>query len=533
VISFNTADPVNSASLATITGVATGQTLVSIDRRPQNGSLYGLGYNATTGDVQLYKLSLPSNLAAPLGTVSPFFVDGAGDPVRVGVDALTSIGMDFNPTVDRVRVVTDNGQNFRLNPNTGAFVDGNLGGETGSVAGVNMDGNINGGTTTVGETAYTNNAPDSTFTTQYTLDASTDSLYRQTPPNAGTQAGGVALTKDSAALDLVEIRGFDILRGVNTASSGAAVFSGSGLAIIELASNSQQRIAQVDLVTGAVSGDTLIGDGTSNLLGLAAQSATGPDMIALLETGNIARFNAASPGTITTAVVTGLTSGETLVGIDFRPTTGQLFGLGVDPSADTGTLYQIDPQGGAATAVGTPSSIVNGDLPEPSVGYGFNFNPTVDRIRVVTGSGLNFRLNPDTGAVAAVDSAINGAATGVTATSYSNAFGGATVTTQYALDASTSKLLIQNPPNSGVTTEVVTLSIPFGAVGGFEVPSTVRTTASGTPVTSGSGYAALTLVGITGLYQINLVTGEAPLLGSIGDGTVAVRGLAVGELTAD
>jgi hypothetical protein len=169
------------------------------------------------------------------------------------------------------------------------------------------------------------------------------------------------------------------------------------------------------------------------------------------------------------------------------------------------------------------------------VGYGFNFNPTVDRIRVVTGSGLNFRLNPDTttGLVAAVDTAINGAATGVTSTSYSNAFGAATVTTQYALDASSSKLLIQSPPNSGLTTEVVTLSVPFGAVGGFEVPSTVRTTASGTPVTGGSAYAALTVAGVTGLYQVNLVTGEAPFLGSIGDGTIPVRGLAVGELTAE
>ena len=39
--------------------------------------------------------------------------------------------------------------------------------------------------------------------------------------------------------------------------------------------------------------------------------------------------------------------------------------------------------------------------------FGFDFNPTVDRIRVVSDTGQNLRLNPDTGAVAAVDGALN------------------------------------------------------------------------------------------------------------------------------
>ena len=50
-----------NSSLATpsaITGISIGDTLVSIDRRPQNGFLYGLGYNAGAGTVTLYTLSL-------------------------------------------------------------------------------------------------------------------------------------------------------------------------------------------------------------------------------------------------------------------------------------------------------------------------------------------------------------------------------------------------------------------------------------------------------------------------------------------
>jgi hypothetical protein len=37
-------------------------------------------------------------------------------PVLAG----TSFGFDFNPTVDRIRLVSDSGQNLRLNPNSGA-----------------------------------------------------------------------------------------------------------------------------------------------------------------------------------------------------------------------------------------------------------------------------------------------------------------------------------------------------------------------------------------------------------------------------
>ena len=49
----------------------------------------------------------------------------------------------------------------------------------------------------------------------------------------------------------------------------------------------------------------------------------------------------------------------------------------------------------ALTAIGAPGGITVGDLPDG--GYGMDFNPTVDRIRITTDSGLNFRLNPNDG----------------------------------------------------------------------------------------------------------------------------------------
>ncbi|HYJ40028.1 MAG TPA: putative Ig domain-containing protein, partial [Steroidobacteraceae bacterium] len=50
-----------------LTGLNAGDALVSIDRRPQNGFLYGLGYNAAAGSVQLYSISSTTGVAAPLG----------------------------------------------------------------------------------------------------------------------------------------------------------------------------------------------------------------------------------------------------------------------------------------------------------------------------------------------------------------------------------------------------------------------------------------------------------------------------------
>jgi hypothetical protein len=90
--------------------------------------------------------------------------------------------------------------------------------------------------------------------------------------------------------------------------------------------------------------------------------------------------------------VTGIVPNDVLVGIDWRPQTGQLFGFGADDGAENGTLYRLDPQTGAATAIGTPGQVQfvqdDGvtvvDIPAIGVGYGFDFNPTVDRVRVVT-----------------------------------------------------------------------------------------------------------------------------------------------------
>ena len=54
-------------------------------------------------------------------------------------------------------------------------------------------------------------------------------------------------------------------------------------------------------------------------------------------------------------------------------------------------------------------------------------------------------------------------------------------------------------------------------------------TTANAPVTAGTAYAALVVGGATNLYKIDLVTGNATFVGSIGAGTTALCGIAVGQ----
>ena len=240
-------------------------------------------------------------------------------------------------------------------------------------------------------------------------------------------------------------------------------------------------------------------------------------------------FDPSSPGAGTVTPITGVLFSETLVGIDFRPNNGLLYGLGVNAAADTATLYVISAQTGVAGTLGVVGFFGGVDL--PSSGYGFDFNPTVDRIRVTTDTGLNFRLNPDfnplTGFIDAVIDTPIGPAFDVAGVAYTNNqpnLGG--VTTLYALDSLGDVLNIQNPANAGVQNLVGTTGVDFSAVNGFDIPTGVNAPANGSPA-PGNGFALLTVAGTTGFYTVNLSTGAATLVGNLLNGTTPANGLAI------
>jgi hypothetical protein len=497
LVAFDTSNPAAALPSIAITNIAAGQTLVGIDFRPQNGMLYGLGYNSGAGVVQLYAISHRTGAATAIGG-------------PIGGVIGNHFGFDFNPTLDRIRVVNDAGQNFRIDPNTGAL------------AGGAFDGNINGAVLGLDAIAYTNSQPNASVTTLYGLNATTNQLVIQSDPNTGLTTSALTVTLNGAVLDFTAINGFDIPTGVNVSGNNQPA---TGSAFASLTVGGTTGLYAINLANAQATFLGNIGAGNINTPGLAIQSdlsSTGASTIPLGAAPGIAL---SADGTLllrtfggptVSQAITSVAPGDILVGIDFRPATGQLFGLGVNSATGNGTLYQIDPQTGVATVVGAVGGVsLTENLPPATAGYGFDFNPTVDRIRVVTGTGLNFRINPNTGTVVATDPTITG---GATAAAYTNSFNGAAITTLYTLNSTNNTLSIQNPPNSGTQTMTVPVTLNgaplnFSAINGFDIaPGVVVTAANGPAV--GFGVAVLTVDGVTNSYSINLSTGAATLITS-------------------
>jgi hypothetical protein len=243
-----------------------------------------------------------------------------------------------------------------------------------------------------------------------------------------------------------------------------------------------------------------------------AQNAGAELVTGLTLTNTLVTFDSSTPGTIIGSVsVTGLSGGETLVAIDRRPATGQLYGLG-----SASRLYLIDPATGAATQVGS-----SGAFTLSGTAVGFDFNPTVDRIRVTTTAGQNLRLNPNDGTLAATDTALAyatgdpnvGATPRIVGSAYTNNFSGATTTTLYDIDSNLDILAIQNPPNNGTLNTVGPLGVNTSDLAGFDI--------SGATGTAFASFVAPAGV-LASLFTINLATGAASLVGTIGASSALV-----------
>ena len=220
---------------------------------------------------------------------------------------------------------------------------------------------------------------------------------------------------------------------------------------------------------------------------------------------SIFRFDSSTPSAFTTSAFTGLQGGETIVGFDIRPANGMLYGIG-----SSNRLYIINPMTGAATQVGASGTFsLNGTA------FGTDFNPVPDRIRQVSNTEQNLRINPND-ATLTNDSALNPAGN-IVAVAYSNNFAGATSTTLYAIDSASGTLgIISNPNAGGPITTVGSLGL------GTNLNEAIGFDISGL---SGIGFASITVGGQSRLYSINLSTGAATNLGAIGTGTVSMLGL--------
>ncbi|MBC7912409.1 MAG: DUF4394 domain-containing protein [Pyrinomonadaceae bacterium] len=488
LVRFDSATPGTINTSLPVTGLQAGETIVGIDFRPANGQLYGVGSTS-----RIYIINTTTGAATQVGAA-------VLSPALNG----TAFGVDFNPVPDRLRIVSDADQNLRVNPADGVAVN------DGTIA--FMAGDVNAGQNpNVVAAAYINNFNGATTTTLYDIDSNLDILVTQNPANNGTLQ-----TVGALGVNTTDLAGFDIT------TSGA---TNTAYAALNLVGDTVTKFYTINLATGAATPAGTIGGAIQlrgiavGLVPIASQTA-----FALTNSNRLVRFNTVDPGTALSAVSIGnLNIGDQVLAIDFRPATGQLYGMVRDLLGTSYRLVIINPTTGATTAVAPVAPSPTGSF------FGFDFNPVPDRIRIISDADQNLRVNPADG-VALVDGTLAYAAgdtnvgqnPNVAGAGYANNFTGTASTTLYDIDTNLDILVTQNPPNNGTLNTVGTLGVDTTNLVGFDIGS------------ANNAFAALTLATdpVSKLYTINLTTGRATLVGNIdltvSDGIEQVIGLAIG-----
>jgi hypothetical protein len=263
---------------------------------------------------------------------------------------------------------------------------------------------------------------------------------------------------------------------------------------------------------------------TLSVLVLACPASAEP-AVGLVGNTTLIKFDTATLGVLSGHQITGLQSAtENVVGIDVRPATGELYALTVPIGVAANALvrtYKVDPDTGVSTFVGSIPNTVPGAA---DVVSGIDFNPTVDRIRVVNINDENFRANPNNGTLAGDDPSLNPAGSQIVDVAYdrntprTNAL--TIPTTVYGISRATSSLVTQGGingtapggPNGGLIATVGPLGVALdtGSDAGFDI------SANGVPETaSGTAFASLRSGGISRLYTIDLATGAATVVGAL------------------
>ncbi len=253
-----------------------------------------------------------------------------------------------------------------------------------------------------------------------------------------------------------------------------------------------------------------------------AQQTHAEALVALTTSNQLITFDSNTPGTTSAPVpISGLVAGDVITGID-RRLNGIIYAFAVNSSNGFARIYTVDSTSGAASLVSTLAADPADNVPPfpfqtvSGTSFGVDFNPTVDRLRVVSHTGQNLRLNVANG-LTMLDVSLSfqssdqnfGQNPLVTSAAYTNNFLGATSTTLYGLDSALDILVTQDPANSGLLNTVGGLGVNFGANTGFDISGL-----------SGIAYAVLQPggTGFSMLYSINLTTGQATLIGQVGSG---------------
>lgn len=488
LVKFRPGRPETLIDSDTISGLQSGEQVVAIDVHPWTGDLYGVGSSS-----RLYKLNKESGGASAIGA-GPF------SPALLG----TAFAMDIDPVSGLVRVLSDSEQHLLLSTTTGEVVDQGVAPSFGA-----GDPNF-GSDPSVDGIAYIGGFAGSASTTLFGIDTGQDALVRlgSVGGSPGSPDDGELTTLGDLGIDVGPGVGFDVTpQGGAFAALSSATGQGSQLYSINLTSGQTSLIGSVG--------------GTGTLIGIAVDIPVAPIVIGLTTDNRIVSFLPGAPGTlISNRPIANLQSAETVLAIDFRPSTGDLYALG-----SSSRLYAINRNTGAATVVGAGAFTPALEGTE----FGMDISPIFDPIRVIGSAGQNLRLNALTG-TAVADQPLSfepgdvnfGVPPHVTAIAFSDNYTGTPATTLYGIDTNLDALVTVGSsggsvsPNTGLLCTIAPLGLNASDIAGFDIS------------VEGGALLLINAQGSTGsqLRSLDLASGDTVTLGTVG-GTAALRGIAL------
>ncbi|TWT78184.1 hypothetical protein Pla123a_09740 [Posidoniimonas polymericola] len=244
-------------------------------------------------------------------------------------------------------------------------------------------------------------------------------------------------------------------------------------------------------------------------IALPGDAQAGELVFGVTDEQRLVSWDSTAPGALLSGTsIMGLQNNERVVGIDFRPATGQLYALG-----SFSQLYTLNTTTGSATMVGpgpfTPA--ISGS------NFGFDFNPVIDKIRLDSDTNANYVLDPDAGTATAVTDLFYGPGDpnenvdpNVVHAAYDRSFAGTTATQLYGVDTRLD-VLVKQANSAGTLTTVGSIGTDVTATGGFDISGS-----------SDVAYMAIenASTSFSTFWMVDLTTGVGSAVGEIGSGIV-------------
>jgi hypothetical protein len=300
----------------------------------------------------------------------------------------------------------------------------------------------------------------------------------------------------------------------------------SGLSFLGIYFNAGERITKVRITCGnkAVSAANNDVDGAASASDVVvmddfiyAEPIPYPDAWAIVNDGSsdMIRFNTRTPDLIHTRTPTANLAGLSLVALDFRPSTGQLYGLGL--GASTGRLIVREPS--SVVSIAGPAFTISGS------DIGMDFDPGHDRIQLVSEADMNLSINPDTAAATTNSSISPGSAT-IVAIGYTNNLPGVAPFTSavYGIDSNLDMLVLLTGGGLGAPNSVVAIG-PLSQNG----VNLNTTGAAGLDIQgyTDTAFATLTQGTASALYTVDTDDGNIRKVGTAIGANLPVKGLAL------